>query len=341
MLLEPIKLRAEDLPKPLPKPMWSAAFDAPVNNIVAVDDGVAFMCGDGTIRFLSHELKEHIVQSHSGAILSSAVTSEGKIISGGDDGRVVLTDQSSMTVLHDDSSQWVNSVAAGNKGNMAWSSGRTCFYKSGVGTVAKLECPSTPAALAFDPKGRGVAIALYGGAWLWLPKDKTNQVRKLGWKGSHLAITWSPDGKYVVTATQEAELHGWRLKDEGNLRMAGYPGKVHSMDWNAAGTHLATSGAPAAIIWSFEGAGPMNRAPIEEGFLASGLQRVAWHSVEDIMAFGCAMGGVQLAKLNYGVPKELRKPDGQKISGLAWANSGTWLVVGTANGIAEIHAFGK
>ncbi len=87
--------------------------------------------------------------------------------------------------------------------------------------------------------------------------------------------------------------------------------------------------------------GPMNHAPVEEGFLAGGLQRVGWHSVEDIMALGCAMRGEQLARLNYGVPKELRKPDGHKISALAWAKSGTWLVIGTATGAAEIHAFGK
>ena len=302
---------------------------------------MAFLCGDGTIRFINYELEEQTLQPHKGAILSSVVTHDGRILSGGDDGRVVLTDSNIMTVLHDDKGHWVNSVAAGKTGDIAWSFGRRCCHRSPSGQLSLLDCPTTPAALAFDPKGRRIAIALYGGAWLWLPKAKSNLVRKLEWKGSHLGITWSPDGVYVITALQEMELHGWRIKDGGNLRMAGYPAKVHSMSWNADGTALATSGAPVAIIWPFDGAGPMNRAPLEEGLLAAGIQRLAWHPTVDVLALGCAMGGVQLVKPANGTLKALTKPGQHSVTGLAWARSGAWLAAGTSGGTAEIYAFGK
>ena len=323
------------------KPIWSARFDAPVNNVLATGEGMAFLCGDGTIRFLNFALEERTVKAHRGVILSSVVTGDGHIVSGGDDGRVVLTYDSDMTVLHDDESQWVNSVAAGKAGDFAWSFGRRCCHRSSSGQLAMLDCPTTPAALAFDPKGRRVAIALYGGAWLWLPKANSNLVRKLDWKGSHLAVSWSPDGAHVVTAMQEMELHGWRVKDGANMRMAGYPGKVHAMSWNAAGTHLATSGAPAAVIWPFSGVGPMNRAPLEEGFLKAGIQRLVWHPGVDVLALGCAKGGVQLAKPEYGILQTLREPGLDGVTGLAWARSGTWLVAGTSGGTADIYAFGK
>lgn len=323
------------------KPIWSAHFDAPVNNVLATDDGVAFLCGDGTIRYLNFALEERTAKPHHAVILSAAAASAGRILTGGDDGRVVLTDNGNTTVLHEDESQWVNSVAASKDGSIAWSQGKRCYHGSSTGQVSAMECPTTPAALTFDPKGRRVAIALYGGAWLWLPKAKENLVRKLEWKGSHLGVSWSPDGAYVVTTMQEMELHGWRLKDGANMRMAGYPGKIHSISWNAAGTHLATSGAPAAVIWTFEGGGPMNQSPLEEGFLRAGIQRLSWHPTVDLLALGCAMGGVQLARPGYGILQTLREPGQHGMTGLAWARSGTWLVAGTAVGTAEIYAFGK
>ena len=47
----------------------------------------------------------------------------------------------------------------------------------------------------------------------------------------HGAVTFSPDEKYLVTAMQENALHGWRLRDKGNLAMAGYPAKIKSFTW--------------------------------------------------------------------------------------------------------------
>lgn len=323
------------------KPIWSATFDAPINHVLAMDDGVAFLCGDGAIRYLNFAIEERTVKPHRAVILSGADAGAGRILTGGDDGRVVLTDKSGTTVLHEDESQWVDSVAASKDGSITWSQGKRCYHRSSTGQFSVLECPTTPAALAFDPKGRRVAIALYGGAWLWLPKAKENLVRKLEWKGSHLAVTWSPDGAYVVTTMQEMELHAWRLKDSANMRMAGYPGKIHSMSWNADGTHLATSGAPAAVIWPFDGSGPMSRAPIEEGFLAAGIQRLSWQPGVDVLALGCAKGGVQLARPGYGILQTLREPGRHGIQGLVWARTGTWLAAGTSGGAAEIYAFRK
>ena len=68
----------------------------------------------------------------------------------------------------------------------------------------------------------------------------------LEWKGSHLDVTFSPDGRFLVTAMQEPTLHGWRLADGKHMRMSGYAAKVQSMSWSADGKWLATSGADAA-----------------------------------------------------------------------------------------------
>ena len=46
---------------------------------------------------------------------------------------------------------------------------------------------------------------------------------------------------------QENSVHGWRLRDKGNLAMSGYPAKVKSLDWVGDTPFLATSGADEAI----------------------------------------------------------------------------------------------
>ena len=74
--------------------------------------------------------------------------------------------------------------------------------------------------LAFAPKGRRLAIAHYNGATLWFPNTAAAPER-LEWKGSHVGVTFSPDGRYLVTAMQESALHGWRLVDGKHMRMSG------------------------------------------------------------------------------------------------------------------------
>ena len=61
----------------------------------------------------------------------------------------------------------------------------------------------------------------------------------------------------------ENALHGWRLRDKGNLAIAGYPAKIKSFTWVGDTPHLATSGADEAICWPFDGKfGPMERSPV-------------------------------------------------------------------------------
>ena len=97
---------------------------------------------------------------------------------------------------------------------------------------------NTVGGLAFDPKGRRIAAAHYGGISLWWAKLSTQEPKRLSWSGSHLNLTWSPDGKYIVTAMQENELHGWRVSDSADMRMSGYPTKVKSMSWLPKGRYL-------------------------------------------------------------------------------------------------------
>src|SRR5882672_7832607 len=161
-----------------------------------------------------------------------------------DDRKVIATDASGATsvIATDPKHRWIDCVALGPAGAVAWSAGKTAFVRTGKGAEHALDVPSTVGALAFLPKGFRLAIAHYGGATLWFPSAQAEPER-LEWKGSHLAASVSRDGRFLVTGMQEPALHGWRLVDRKDMRMQGYTARVRSLDWSADGKWLATSGS--------------------------------------------------------------------------------------------------
>ena len=126
-----------------------------------------------------------------------------------------------------------------------------------------LEHESTIGGVAFDSKGRKLAVSRYGGVTLW-KKDYSNKwtSSNLIWKGSHNKVIFSPDDRYLVTSMQENQLHFWRLKDKIDSAMSGYGAKIKSFAFVDDSKYLATSGANDAVCWPFDGDGPVGREPI-------------------------------------------------------------------------------
>ena len=54
-------------------------------------------------------------------------------------------------------------------------------------------------------------VARYNGVTLHWVGHRRPPV-DLEWKGAHPGVTFSPDGRYLVTAMQENALHGWKLE---------------------------------------------------------------------------------------------------------------------------------
>jgi WD40 repeat protein len=337
---------ASTLEKPTPtqalEPVWAAQFDAPINHVVAAEGAMVFLCGDGTAHFVSEkDMGEGLSTLHRGAILTACATPLG-LLTGGDDGRVVVsTSAQHSDVISEHDGLWINAVASSHKGELAWSAGKQCYRLPTNGKTRSLECSSTPADIAFDRKGNRLAIALYGGVWLWLPKPKDDLVRRLEWKGSHLRVSWSLDSAIVVSTMQEKELHGWRLSDGANMRMSGYPGKITSMSWNSTGERLATSGAPSAVLWPFDHGGPWQRRPDELGFFKDAILKLSFHPSVPVLAAGCRAGELKIIRTTDGSEMNLGTHRHAAVSALAWSRSGHWLASGTDSGRAEIYSFAK
>jgi WD40 repeat protein len=287
------------------------------------------------------------VTVHGGAILATAV-SESVVVSGGDDGKVVETDVSgaSRTIAADAKHRWIDHVAIGPDGAVAWSAGKTAFVyphptppreRGREEGERSFEAPSTVGGLAFLPKGFRLAMAHYNGATLWFPNAPKADPEKLEWKGSHLGVTVHPDGRFLVTTMQEPMLHGWRLVDRQHMRMSGYAARVTSLGWTVGGRWLATSGSTQIILWPFQTKdGPMGKQP---KLLAPSEHRVAMvacHPKQDIVAAGYADGMVLLVRVEDGAEILAKRPGDAPITALAWSADGTLLAFGTESGEAGI-----
>jgi WD40 repeat protein len=215
--------------------------------------------------------------------------------------------------------------------------------------IKTLEHDSTVSGLAFDAKGKRLAVSHYGGASLWFTGAKSETARRLAWKGSHIGVALHPDGEALVTAMQENELHGWRLSDGHNMRMSGYPQKTQSFGFSRNGRWLATGGAEAVVLWPFFGGGPMGKAPTELAGVPDAVAvRVAFHPQHDIVAAGFSDGTVLMSDVGTrrvlpvcGPGKQQGRgpglgPAGCAVSALAFNPDGTRLAFGTQDGTVAL-----
>jgi WD40 repeat protein len=316
----------------------------PGGSVVAayfLKDTPVFVLSEEALLFAPREGTPHKVTAHAGAVLATASDGE-RIISGGDDGRVVATDSTGSTtvIAVDAKRRWIDRVAAGNNQAVGWSAGKQAFARSGKGEERHCDIPSSVGGLAFAPKGFRLAIAHYNGALLWFPNAQTVP-QKLEWKGSHLAATFSPDGRFLVTAMQESTLHGWRLADGQHMRMSGYAAKVRSMDWSVGGKWLATSGSNQLILWPFQAKdGPMGKQPLLLAPAGQKASVVACHPKQDVVAVGYDDGMVLLVRIEDGAEIIAKRPATGPVSALAWNLSGSMLAFGCEDGEAGVVELG-
>ncbi len=307
----------------------------PVVEATTIPGAVVVSFGDGTVRFFRPGLAYTTVEAHVGVVLSMAADNDG-VLTGGDDGRFLRIAQDGTTEeICKFDSKWVDCVAS-SKDFFACSSGKAAYvWTKGRTEPIRLEHPSTIGGLAFDAKGRRFAVAHYGGVTIWEKHKSRWRSSRLVWNGSHNQITFSPDGKFIVTAMQENSLHGWRIRDKANLAMSGYPAKIKSFDWIGETPFLVTSGAQEAVCWPFDGKfGPMERTPICVANNNNELVTCVKALPGDGALFvGFRDGSVLATEINESkdiVP--VRRASGSAITAMAISACKTYIFVGDSRG---------
>lgn len=284
------------------------SFDAYVTAALFDSTGrAAFALGDGTVRFETGEVQ----QAHDGAVLAAAVHPSGQgLVTGGDDGRLMWAEVGGLQELASLPGRWIEAVAASPDSKLiAFAAGRDLHVRDAADPAfaRTFAHDKSVADVAFDPKGRRIAAATYGGVALWYARIEGQKPLMLKWAGSHVACAFSPDGKFLVSAMQDNQLHGWRVADEKNMRMGGYPAKVKSLVFLARGNMMATSGSSGVVVWPFAGStGPMGKQAAEVGYdesamvvrvaAAPGLSWVA-AGLDDGRVWACDLAGQKIIPL--------------------------------------------
>jgi WD40 repeat protein len=300
-----------------------------------VDGAPVLALADGVVLIGEPDEQRRVV-AHPDASILTAITDFKTLMTGGDDGRVVaLRADGEVRQIADEKGRWIDALAI-RGGAYAWSAGKQVSARDEAGAVKTWSAPSTVRGLAFQPKGFRVAATHYNGATLWFPKVESAP-QTLEWKGAHLDVSFSPDGRFLVTSMQENALHGWRLSDARNMRMTGYPAKTRSLSWSHDGDWLATSGADAAVVWPFKDKdGPMGKAPRECGVRDARVTKVAFHPKALVVAIGYADGAMLLCRLADAAEIPVRHPSDGPISALSWDATGSRLLFGLESGAAGL-----
>jgi WD40 repeat protein len=328
-----------------------SSVDAFIVDVAWLGRCAVLACGDGSLRFVDIDAPHPggrpavTVNAHDGAILCAAVHPDGaSVLTGGDDGRLVRTWPSGAShELARFDGRWVDHVAASAvSGVIACAAGKeACLLAAAGGDPgAALAHPSTVGGIALDAKGRRLAVSHYGGVTLWWALSPA-EGKPLRWQGSHLAVSFSPDGRFVVSAMQENALHGWRVADAASMHMQGYPAKTRSLAWSPKGQWLATSGADQVVCWPFSGRnGPMDKRARELGPGGCLVTRVAWHPHEDAIAAGYEDGSALLLRLADEHAAVVEVAGGGAVSALGWQPDGRGLAIGTEEGRVGILPLG-
>jgi WD40 repeat protein len=299
---------------------------------VFLNDIPHFAFADGAVHRLDHGHKT--VQANDGLLCAALDAAGDRLLTAGEDGKVFsIKADGTARQLASAGRKWITSVASGPQGAVAYGAGRSAFVRFADGKAKEFQHPRSVEGVAFAPKGMRIAVARYNGATLHFPAAD-GKPTELEWAGAHTGATFSPDGAFLVTTMQENALHGWKLADGKHMRMAGYPAKVKSLSWAPKGKWLASSGAPAAIVWPFQGKdGPMGKAPLELGTRGNVLVTcVACHPSQEVVAIGYEDGMVLASRFADSKEVLLRRPGKGAITAMAWDREERRIVFGSAAG---------
>ncbi len=90
---------------------------------------------------------------------------------------VALTDAAGAVVrVAEHPKKWIDAVAAGPGGAIAYAIGKQAHVRLGDGTTRTFEHERAATALAFAPKGMRLGVARYGGISLWWPNTDAGAV---------------------------------------------------------------------------------------------------------------------------------------------------------------------
>jgi WD40 repeat protein len=328
---------------------WAAALDDYAIDLAWSPDGsllaVASAAGGVTLFDAATGSVKHALAGHANGANALAWAPAGSILAtGGQDGCVRFWQpatgaQTAETKL---GSAWVE--------HLVWSSGTTAaapllFAAAGRklvalhadGSVAHAfpDAPKTIAALAFAPSSPHsaaprLASACFGHVAVW-DAATFAALKEFTYGNAIYALTWSPDGRWLVAGCHDNAVHLWVPTEDLELHMSGYEMRLKELSFSGDSKWLATGGGRDGCLWDCSGAGPEGREPLmlpHDGRVTA----VAFQRAHGLLATADATGAFSLWAPSRKNPlfAEVKMP--AAATKFAWRADDSLLAVGTEQG---------
>jgi len=259
---------------------WAAVLDDYVIALAWSPDGAllaaASAAGSVTLFDPAAGTVRHLLAGHDSGTNCLAWSPDGAVLAtGGQDGKVKLWNPVAGALVREVAlgSPWVEHLAWRPPSVLQTSTfelqlliaaaGRKLVALRPDGSVAHTykDAPKTISALAWRPDGSVCATACFGSVVLWRADDFSS-AKEFAYGNAILAVTWSPDGRWLVAGCQDNAVHLWAPDEDHELHMSGYESKLNVLSFSPDAKWLATGGGRDACIWDCAGAGPADREPL-------------------------------------------------------------------------------
>jgi len=287
------------------------------------------------------------LQGHGFGTASIAWQPNGdRLASAGQDGAVRLwnTSAASEVAALEGGAAWVERVKWNADGTLlATSAGKKTRIWDSVGNLVQELPPQagTVTDLAWRPGTNHLTVLGYGAANIY---DSANGqlVKSFGWKGSPLALAWSPDGKVLAHGNQDSTVHFWYAATGVDLQMSGFLSKVRELAWEHGSRYLATGGGHMPCLWDCGGPkGPEGSTPqMLEGH-EDNLSALAYQARGYLLASAALDGRVLLWQpANKKAPKVGEFQFEVEATTLAWSPDDKSLAAGSDRGVVAMLKLG-
>jgi WD40 repeat protein len=249
---------------------WQAAIPDHVIGLAWSPDGsrlaAAAVSGPITIFNSATGKPLHTLSGHAFGTAAIAWQPGGELLaSAGQDGQVRLWNAATGSEAHafPGGAAWVERVAWHASGTwLAAAAGKKVRIWDAASTLLR-EMPAqagTVTDLAWRPGTNSITVLGYGAANVY--DISGERLQSFAWKGSPLALAWSPDGKVLAHGNQDATVHFWYSDTGVDLQMSGFPSKVRELSWEFSNRYLVTGGGPMPCLWDCGGPkGPEGSKP--------------------------------------------------------------------------------
>jgi WD40 repeat protein len=302
------------------------------------------LAGDAVLATHDGELIRKLAE-HPMGVLSGAWSPDGsRLAIGGQDGRTRVYDRAGEELGSLEGTGWISHVAWSPDGTVvAAADGRQLAICDRDATLVHRypAVSSTITSIAWATNGRRVGVTSYGGITWYdpdhLPREAPSRTHTF--KGSPLALTLSPNGKWACAGFQDSSIHLWRLWSGDDLAMSGYPAKIEYLAFRDDSHWMASACLDELTVWDFSGKGPKGTRPATGNAHDRHISCLAWEPDGARLLTGGADGRVVL----WPSPRSVNRPlepigviEGEvAVAALAWQPSSNSIVVGRADGTIE------